>query len=68
MIVYTTHTDTKHACPGYDSKMVVYFFCKITVILLWYVGINRNTAHESSYVILNNCCVVHACIRKTVLM
>ena len=30
-------TDTKHAWPGYDSKMAVYFFGKITVILLWYV-------------------------------
>ena len=33
-------TDTKHACSGYDSKMDVYFFKKITVILLWYVENN----------------------------
>ena len=33
-------TDTKHACPEYDSKMAVYSFCKITVILLWYVENN----------------------------
>ena len=30
-------TDTKLACPEYDSKMAVYFFGKITDILLWYV-------------------------------
>ena len=28
--------ETKHAGSGYDSKMAVYFFGKITVILLWY--------------------------------
>ena len=33
-------TDTKHACPGYDSKMDDYFFENITVILLWYVENN----------------------------
>ena len=33
-------TDTKHACPEYDSKMAVYFFGKITVILWWYVENN----------------------------
>ena len=27
-------TDTKQACSGYDTKMAVYFFDEITVILL----------------------------------
>ena len=33
-------TVTKHACSGYDSKIDVYFFEKITVILLRYVENN----------------------------
>ena len=37
----TKVTDTKQACSGYDTEMAVYFFCEITVSLLWYVENNR---------------------------
>ena len=33
-------TNTKQASSGYDTKMAVYFFGEITVILLWYVENN----------------------------
>ena len=39
-LVISKVTDTKQACSGYDTKMTVYFFGEITVILLWYVENN----------------------------
>ena len=35
-------TDTKQACSGYDTKMAVYFFGEISVIL-WCTYVENNS-------------------------